>query len=138
MVREFGINTTWDDVKNMTIDEAISVLSKYTVSDGEDWSARPHMVMACRMAVKALEKERDRKEHCMKNIYKEPIPTYGMDNKRFRLTLSYRNYYGHNVSKQDEMVIGIWDSLNECFFEEKTYKEIDRQDIISWDFAGDK
>lgn len=55
MLRTFGINTTWDDVKDMTIDEAISILSKHANSDGGPWSARPHMAKACSMAIEALE-----------------------------------------------------------------------------------
>lgn len=56
-VREFGPHTTWKDVENMTVAEAINILSKYAKTDGNDWSARPHMSKACQMAIEALKKE---------------------------------------------------------------------------------
>lgn len=57
MIREFGPHTTQKDVEDMTIEEAISILSKYAKTDGSDWSARPHMAKACQMAIEALKKE---------------------------------------------------------------------------------
>jgi len=53
-MRTFGPNTTWEEVQDMTIAEAIAILSKYAVSTGEDWTARPHMAKACQMAIEAL------------------------------------------------------------------------------------
>ena len=53
-MRQFGIDTTWDDVQDMTTEEAIAILSKHANSDGKDWSARPHMAKACQMAIAAL------------------------------------------------------------------------------------
>lgn len=54
-MRKFGIDTTEDDVKDMTIDEAISILQKDANSDGKEWSARPHRKKAAQMAIEALE-----------------------------------------------------------------------------------
>lgn len=53
-MRHFDHTTTEDDIKDMTKQEAISILSKYAESDGKDWSARPHMAKACQMAIAAL------------------------------------------------------------------------------------
>lgn len=66
------------------------------------------------------------------SVIDEPIPTYGMDGKAFLLTLYYKEYYGHNISKNIEVVTAIWDSVNECFYESKTKKEIDSMDIAEW------
>lgn len=55
-VRKFDHNTTLEDVKDMTIDEAISVLQFDANSDGKEWSARPHKAKAAQMAIEALEK----------------------------------------------------------------------------------
>lgn len=54
-MRKFGVDTTEDDVKDMTIDEAISILQKDAQSDGKEWSARPHRKKAAQMAIEALE-----------------------------------------------------------------------------------
>lgn len=53
-IRQFDHHTTWDDVRNMTAAEAISILSRLANSDGRDWSARPHLAKACQMAIEAL------------------------------------------------------------------------------------
>lgn len=64
-------------------------------------------------------------------VFDEPIPTYGNNGKKFLLHLHYRKYYGHR-SSDDEFVVGVWDSLNECFYEEKTMLEIANEDISAW------
>lgn len=58
-VRQFDHHTTWDDVQDMTITEAINVLSRLANTDGRDWSARPHLAKACQMAIEALRREKD-------------------------------------------------------------------------------
>ena len=54
--RTFDHHTTWDDVVDMTIDEAIAILSRFANSDGKEWSARPHLAKACQIAIEALRK----------------------------------------------------------------------------------
>ena len=66
------------------------------------------------------------------SVIDEPIPTYGMEGRIFLLNLYYREYYGHNVSKNSEVVDAVWDSINECFYELKTNKEICNRDISEW------
>ena len=66
------------------------------------------------------------------SVAEEPIQTYGMNGKTFLLNLHYQNYYGHNTLKRNEVVSGIWDSINECFYEKDTGKEIDSRDITAW------
>lgn len=66
------------------------------------------------------------------NICDEPVPTYGMDGKKFMLRLEFQNYYGHNVSENIKEVFGIWSSICECFFETEIHREIDDRDIIQW------
>lgn len=66
------------------------------------------------------------------NAFAEPIPTHGKHGEKFILTLSYQDFYGHNVTEMDEVVIGIWNSTCECFFEADTGKEIDERDIAYW------
>lgn len=66
------------------------------------------------------------------SIENEPIPTYGMNGKKFLLSLHYKNYYGHNILKCNEVVTAIWDSINECFYEISTKKTINREDITEW------
>ena len=66
------------------------------------------------------------------SILDEPIPTYRMNGKTFLLNLYYQKYYGHNTLKDNEVVAAIWDSVNECFYESKTKKEIDSRDISEW------
>lgn len=53
-MRKFDIHTTDDDVKDMTIDEAINILQRDANSDGKEWSARPHKRKAAQMAIEAL------------------------------------------------------------------------------------
>lgn len=53
-MRNFDYHTTIDDVQDMTIEEAISVLSHDANSDGKDFSARLHKQKAAQMAIKAL------------------------------------------------------------------------------------
>ena len=65
-------------------------------------------------------------------VFDESIPTYGKDGKKFLLNLYCKKYYGHDVAENYEVVTGIWDSLNECFYEEKTHMEIDNRDIVEW------
>jgi len=55
-MRKFDHNSTWEDVQNMTIEEAIAVLSHDADSDGKEWSARPHKGKAAQMAIEALKK----------------------------------------------------------------------------------
>ena len=54
-MRKFDAYTTWEEVQDMTIDEAIFILSHDANSDGKKWSARPHKAKAAQMAIKALE-----------------------------------------------------------------------------------
>lgn len=54
-MRKFDIHTTEDDVKDMTIDEAISILQKDAQSDGKEWSARPHRKKAAQIAIETLQ-----------------------------------------------------------------------------------
>lgn len=66
------------------------------------------------------------------SIIDEPIPTYGSNNKLFILCLSYRKYYGHITKDINEVVVAIWDSTNECFYEKDIGIEIDSRDISMW------
>ena len=34
--------------------------------------------------------------------------------------------------KDNEVVTAVWDSVNECFYESKTKKEVDSRDIAEW------
>lgn len=54
-MREFNMHSTWDSVEDMTINEAIYILSKDANSDGDTWSARPHKAKAAQMAIEALQ-----------------------------------------------------------------------------------
>lgn len=60
-MRRFDASTTWSDVSDMTVEEAISILSKYAKTDGRDWSARPHMARACQIAIIAMRKMKEAK-----------------------------------------------------------------------------
>lgn len=66
------------------------------------------------------------------SVVDEPVPTYGMDGKTFLLNLYYQKYYGHNILKDNEVVTAVWDSVNECFYESNTKKDIDSRDIAEW------
>lgn len=66
------------------------------------------------------------------SVVDEPVPTYGMNGKTFLLNLYYRKYYGHNILRDHEIVTAVWDSVNECFYESKTQKDIDSRDIAEW------
>lgn len=55
-MRQFDAHTTWEDVQNMTVEEAIAVLSYDADSDGKEWSARPHKAKAAQMAIEALKR----------------------------------------------------------------------------------
>ena len=55
-MRNFDHNATWEDVQDMTIEEAIAILSHDANSDGKAWSARPHKAKAAQMAIDALRK----------------------------------------------------------------------------------
>lgn len=58
-MREFDHSTTWADVKDMTIEEAIEVLKFDAESDGKEFSARPHKARAAQIAVQALQEKLD-------------------------------------------------------------------------------
>lgn len=60
-MRNFGCNTTWEDVQDMTIEEAIAILSHDANSDGKEWQARPHKAKAAQMAIEALMKIQNEK-----------------------------------------------------------------------------
>lgn len=66
------------------------------------------------------------------SMFEAPIPTYGMNGKTFKLYLKYQKYYGHSLKNDHEVIIGIWDSVNETFFEKNTNAEIDNRDIAMW------
>lgn len=53
-MRNFDRFATWEDVQDMTIEEAIAILSHDANSDGKEWSARPHKAKAAQMAIAAL------------------------------------------------------------------------------------
>lgn len=55
-MRHFDMHTTWDEVQDMTIEEAIAILSHDANSDGRDFSARPHKARAAQIAIEALKK----------------------------------------------------------------------------------
>lgn len=61
-----------------------------------------------------------------------PIPTCGNHGKEFLLNLEYCKYFGHDHNRSTEIVIGIWDSVLECFFEKETGMAIDERDIVQW------
>lgn len=67
-------------------------------------------------------------------VFDEAIPTYGKHGKTFLLHLNYQQYYGHNITAENnsEVVVARWDSIDEAFFEVKTGKEIDNRDISEW------
>lgn len=54
-IRHFDHRTTWADVKDMTFDEVLAILSRHANSDGKEWSARPQFARACQVAVCAIE-----------------------------------------------------------------------------------
>lgn len=60
------------------------------------------------------------------------IPTYGANGKTFKLKLRFHNWYGYNHSNFDEVVEAMWDSICEVFWEKKTTKAIESNDIIAW------
>lgn len=62
----------------------------------------------------------------------EAVPTFGMNGKSFLLNLCYLDYFGHNPSAQYSVVTAIWDSINECFYESESMKEIDSREIVEW------
>lgn len=66
------------------------------------------------------------------SILDEPIYTRGMDNKVFILRLCYHDFYGYNPLKAGEVITAVWSSVNECFYEEKTGKEVASCDIVQW------
>ena len=35
------------------------------------------------------------------NVFDEPIPTYGKHSETFLLHLNYQNYYGHNITAEN-------------------------------------
>lgn len=69
----------------------------------------------------------------MNLVSDHPIPTYGMNGKTFKLQLSFTEYYGYICPNKSETVDAIWDSVNECFFESKTNKEIFTECIVAWE-----
>lgn len=62
----------------------------------------------------------------------EPIPTYGMDGRTFRLWICYQAYYGHYILMSSNSISAIWDSTNECFYETSTMLEVDDREIVQW------
>lgn len=66
------------------------------------------------------------------NIHNTPIPTKGKHGKEFLLKLHYAKYFGHNDNGTNEVVIAIWDCVEECFFEKETGLAINDRDIIEW------
>lgn len=64
--------------------------------------------------------------------YDKPIPTYGNHGKEFLLNLKYCKYFGHDVNESGEVVVAIWDSFSECFYEKETSLAIDNMDIVQW------
>ena len=61
-----------------------------------------------------------------------PISTHGNHGKEFLLNLEYCQYFGHDHNRTTEIVIGVWDSISECFFEKETGMAIDERDIVQW------
>lgn len=55
-MRQFDHRTTWEEVQDMTVEEAITILSQDAQSDGKNWTARPHKAKAAQMAIDALRK----------------------------------------------------------------------------------
>lgn len=66
------------------------------------------------------------------SIFDEPIPTWGKNRQKFLLNLFFQPKYGHNHNSQTEVVTAVWDSINECFWEDKTNLRIDERDISEW------
>lgn len=62
----------------------------------------------------------------------EPIPTRGNHGKEFLLNLEYGKWFGHYHNMTSEVVIAIWNSVEECFYEKVTGLAIDERDIIEW------
>ena len=60
------------------------------------------------------------------------IQTYGMNGKEFLLKLEFVDYYGRNNDKKEEVVVAIYDSVCECFFEKKTNKKILDVDVAEF------
>ena len=58
-MRTFDHNTTWNEVQDMTAEEAIHILSRDANSDGKEWSARPHKKRAAQIAIAALQRQKD-------------------------------------------------------------------------------
>lgn len=58
-MRKFDHNTTWSDVKDMTIEEAIEVLKFDAESDGKEFSACPHKARAAQIAIQSLQEKLD-------------------------------------------------------------------------------
>lgn len=55
-IRNFDYRTTWRDVEEMTVEEAITVLARHTNVSSGNFSPRPHMAKACEIAISALQK----------------------------------------------------------------------------------
>lgn len=66
------------------------------------------------------------------SILDYPIDTRGKNGKTFLLWLSYKNYYGHNLLRNGEVVKAVWNATDECFYEVNTMKEIDNSEIVQW------
>lgn len=60
------------------------------------------------------------------------VPTYGKHGSEFILLLEYKKYYGHAHLCGQEIVVAIWDSVTESFYEKKTHMRIADEDIIEW------
>lgn len=57
-MRTFDMHTTWDEVQDMTAEEAIAILAKHAVyKENADWGPRPHMAKTLQLAIAALQKE---------------------------------------------------------------------------------
>lgn len=75
LVRKFNQHVTWEDVEDMSIDEAKCILSHYANTDGKDWSARPSLARACQIAIQGLElmKIFGRKQNTLHNEIKNEV-----------------------------------------------------------------
>ena len=63
----------------------------------------------------------------------KPIPVYGKNGMEFMLALSFHEYYGYErYDTDDPVILAIWDSTNECFFEKRTGLKVRDEDILEW------
>ena len=66
------------------------------------------------------------------SVIDEPIPTWGKNGHKFLLNLFFEPKYGHNTTPRPEVVTAVWNSINECFYEDKTNLPIDERDVSEW------